>query len=173
MVYSEDLSSVKKREEEILKQVALIVKKYKEKEVNSLIDDVNLKSYDDFFSNRMLLISIISIGISFKLFELMSDRTPYTESEWAGFLHISKKSLLRYKKNKKQFKPIQSERIIELAEVTHKGVDTFGSMGKFKNWLNTPNYALGNIKPMSLLKDSYGKEMIISQLVRIDHGILI
>ena len=67
---------------------------------------------------------------------------------------------------------IQTEKIIEMAEVTNIGLDVFGSMEKFKLWLDTPNYALGNLKPMELLRDSYGKEMVISELTRINYGVL-
>jgi hypothetical protein len=34
-------------------------------------------------------------------------------------------------------------------------------------------YAPGKLKPIELLKDSYGKEMFISELNRINHGILV
>ena len=71
----------------------------------------------------------------------------------------------------KQFKSIQSEKIIEMAEVTNVGIDVFGDMEKFKLWLDTPNFAMGNLKPFELLKDSYGKEMVIGELTRINYGI--
>jgi putative toxin-antitoxin system antitoxin component (TIGR02293 family) len=51
-------------------------------------------------------------------------------------------------------------------------VDIFGSMDKFKLWLETPNFSLGNIKPLELLSDSYGMEMVINELTRINYGIL-
>ena len=35
------------------------------------------------------------------------------------------------------------------------------------------SYALGKLKPIELLKDSYGKEMVIGELNRINHGILV
>ena len=60
-----------------------------------------------------------------------------------------------------------------MAEVTKVGLDIFGDMEKLKLWLNTPNYALGQLKPIELLKDSYGKEMVISELTRISYGILV
>jgi len=59
------------------------------------------------------------------------------------------------------------------AEVTNLGVEVFGDMEKFKLWLDTQNLSLGNLKPMELLKDSYGKELVISELTRINHGILV
>jgi putative toxin-antitoxin system antitoxin component (TIGR02293 family) len=59
-----------------------------------------------------------------------------------------------------------------MAEVTQLGLEVFGNMEKFKLWLETPSYALGNLKPLELLKDSYGKEMVTGELTRINYGIL-
>ncbi len=60
-----------------------------------------------------------------------------------------------------------------MAEVTNVGKEVFGDMEKFKLWLDTPNFSLGNLKPMELLKDSYGKELVIGELTRINYGILV
>ncbi len=152
------------------KEIAAIVRK-------SSIDKRFLPSkkditFSDFFSNRMLMILIIQEGIPYSLFSLILHYTPFSENEWSNFLEISTKSLQRYKQSAKSFKPIQSEKIVEMAEVTNVGIEIFGSMDKFKLWLDTPNFSLGKLKPMSLLKDSYGKEMVISELTRINHGIL-
>ncbi|TVQ47318.1 MAG: DUF2384 domain-containing protein [Saprospirales bacterium] len=130
-------------------------------------------SYRDFLSDKMLIILAIRSGIPYSFFEAISNFAPFSESDWADFLDISTKSLQRYKASEDHhFKPIHSEKIIEIAEVTQMGVDVFGDMEKFRLWLDTPNFALGNLKPFDLLKDSYGKEMVMSELVRIDHGIL-
>jgi len=131
-------------------------------------------TYKDFLSNKMLIIGAIRAGIPYSLFNLIQAYTPFTENDWADFLDISTKSLQRYKISAEHhFKPIHSEKIIEMAEVTQVGLEVFGDMDKFKLWLNTPNYALGSLKPIELLKDSYGKELVISELVHIDHGILV
>ncbi|MGB7209497.1 MAG: MbcA/ParS/Xre antitoxin family protein [Pyrinomonadaceae bacterium] len=61
----------------------------------------------------------------------------------------------------------------EMAEVTNVGMEALGDMEKFKLWLDTPNFALGNLKPMELLKDSHGKELVIGELTRIKYGILV
>lgn len=129
-------------------------------------------TYSEFLSNKMLMIFVIREGVPYSLFNLIQDLTPFTEDNWADFLDISTKSLHRYKQNAKSFKSIQSEKIIEMAEVTNVGLDVFGDMEKFKLWLETPNFSLGNLRPMELLKDSYGKELVISELTRINYGIL-
>ncbi len=131
-------------------------------------------SYDAFLEDRMLMISAIKAGISYSLFDIIQEFTPFTESEWADFLNISTKSLQRYRTTADyHFKSLHSEKILEMAEVTKVGLDVFGHLGKLKLWMNTPNYALGNLKPLELLRDSYGKEMVIAELTRINHGIFV
>lgn len=131
-------------------------------------------TYDNFLEDKMLIIFAIRSGIPYSLFHLIQSYTPFSEHDWASFLDISTKSLQRYRAaSEYHFKPIHSEKIIEMAEVTKVGLDVFGNMEKLRLWLNTPNYALGNLKPIELLKDSYGKELVISELTRINHGILV
>ncbi|RZJ71726.1 antitoxin Xre/MbcA/ParS toxin-binding domain-containing protein [Flavobacterium sp.] len=128
--------------------------------------------YLDFFNHKLLVVQVIREGIPYSLFANIQDYTPFTENDWSDYLSISTKSLQRYKKDLSKFKPIHSEKIIELAEVTNLGVSVFGDVEKFKLWLNTPSFALGSNKPKELLKDSYGKELVVGELTRIDHGIL-
>jgi putative toxin-antitoxin system antitoxin component (TIGR02293 family) len=130
-------------------------------------------TYSEFLSDKMLMISLIRRGVPYSLFDLIRDVTPFSDGDWAEFLDVSTKSLHRYKQGSKQFKPLHSEKIIELAEVTNVGREVFGDMEKFKWWLDTPNFSLGNLKPIELLKDSYGKELVISELTRINYGILV
>ena len=125
-----------------------------------------------FLNNKLFIVFTIRTGIPYSLFALIKDYTPFTFNDWAEYLNISGKSLTRYRQSDKFFKPIHTEKIIELAEVTNLGLGVFGSENKFKMWLETPNFALGNQKPFELLKDSYGKEMVMGELTRIDQGIL-
>ncbi|MFO7446836.1 MAG: antitoxin Xre/MbcA/ParS toxin-binding domain-containing protein [Ignavibacteriaceae bacterium] len=128
-------------------------------------------TYSDFLNNKLLIIRAINKGIPFDLFKVIVEQSPFTLKDWADLLSISLKSLQRYEQGKKRFKPLQSEKIIELAEVIKLGLDVFNDMDKFKYWLETENYSLGSIKPINLLKNSYGKEMVIAELTRIEHGI--
>ncbi len=129
-------------------------------------------TYSEFLSDKMLMISVIRAGVPYALFDLIRNVTPFSEGDWAAVLGISTKSLHRHKQTSKQFKPLQSEKIIEIAEVTNVGKEVFGDMEKFKLWLDTPNFALGKMKPIELLKDSYGKELVLGELTRINYGIL-
>jgi putative toxin-antitoxin system antitoxin component (TIGR02293 family) len=129
-------------------------------------------TFSNFFENKMLIIKAIRKGLPYKLFSKIKSITPFTEDDWAEYLNVSKKTLLRHQKDSNYlFKPIHTEKIIELAEVTNFGEQVFDSTDQFYLWLNTPSYALGNLKPGELLKDSYGKDLVMSELNRIDQGI--
>ena len=140
-----------------------------ENQFSSKKSDLTLSN---FLNNKLLIVYTIRKGIPYSIFALIKDYTPFSFTDWAEYLNISGKSLTRYSQSDKTFKPIHTEKIIELAEVTNLGLEVFGDDNKFKLWLETPNYALGRQKPFELLKDSYGKEMVMGELTRIDQGIL-
>lgn len=127
-----------------------------------------------FFSDRMLLVEMIRKGIPTSLFLTIKEMAPFSDEEWSDFLDISLKSLQRYKKEPDYlFKSIHSEKIIELAEVTVMGLEVFDTPADFGAWLNASNAALGGRMPLDLLKDSYGQELVIQELNRIDQGIFV
>lgn len=158
-------------EQKLDKEIASFLNRFQRKDLQ--LPKKRAVTYSEFLTDKMLIIRAIREGIPYSLFHLIQHYTPFNENDWAWFLDISTKSLHRYKQASKSFKPLQSEKIIEMAEVTNIGLDVFGSMEKFKLWLHSPVYALGNMKPIELLKDSYGKEMVIGELTRINHGILV
>lgn len=130
-------------------------------------------TFDDFLAEKMLMISLIRVGVPYSLFDLIKGFSPFTDDDWTEILNISSKTLQRYSQDTKRFfKPIQSEKILEIAEVSRLGQDVFGDNDRFKSWLHTTNYALGNQLPLELLKDSYGKELVMNELMRINYGIL-
>jgi putative toxin-antitoxin system antitoxin component (TIGR02293 family) len=136
------------------------------------LSDANYVSLPDFLNNKMLVINSIRLGLSYPLFNSIREFSSFTDTDWAYFLDVSEKTLQRYKKTGiHTFKPIHSEKILEIAEVVKSALDVFGSMNAVKLWLHTPSAALAGGKPMDFLKDSYGKELLLSELTRIDHGI--
>lgn len=128
-------------------------------------------TFTQFLSDKMMVIVVIQHGIPYSLFDTIQEVTPFTEKDWASFLGMSTKSLQRYKKADVTFKPIHSEKIIEMAEVTKLGLEVFGNKEKLNLWLHTPSFALGNIKPFDLIGNSYGKELVVGELTRINYGI--
>lgn len=129
-------------------------------------------NYGGLFENKMVVIQAIASGLPYQLFELIQGTTPFTDDEWADYLNLSKKTLQRNKLEKGfRFKPIHSEKILELAEVNHFGSEVFDSLPQLHQWLQAPSVALAGYTPAALLRNSYGKELVMAELNRIEHGI--
>ena len=139
--------------------------------VGFLNNEIN---FSQFLSNKMLIVQAIKTGIPYNLFELIKEKSPFNQEDWANFLGISTRTLLRNKlKHDFVFDSIPSEKIIELAEVTALGKEVFDTDAQFENWLHQTNFALGNLKPIDLLSSSYGKDLVMTELNKIDFGIFI
>ena len=122
--------------------------------------------------NIVHLIHYARKGLSFAHFLQLSRNTPFSASEWSNILHISERTMQRYKKDGLTFEPLQSERILEIALLQRKGAEIFGSPEKFFSWLKTSNVALGSIAPRELLDNSFGIGLLKDELTRIEHGVL-
>lgn len=122
--------------------------------------------------NAFSLINAIKKGINFSFFERLAKSIPFTLREWSAYLHLSERSLQRYKKQKGTFNAVTSEKIIEITMLNKFGVEVFGDQENFNVWLNSKNVALGNIKPKELLDSSFGIQLLKDELTRIEHGIL-
>ena len=61
--------------------------------------------------------------------------------------------------------------MIEIAKVVEHAFAVFENEEKVKNWLNTPNKALNNIKPVDLFYMPTGLNMVNDILGRIEEGV--
>ncbi len=118
------------------------------------------------------LIDIAQKGISFKLFDGLSKKFPFTMQDWADFLHISGKTLSRYQKEDKSFDVLQSEKILQIEMLYKRGEEVFGSSENFLIWLQSESVALGKTKPQDLLGSVFGISLLMDELTRIEHGVL-
>lgn len=111
-------------------------------------------------------------GISYKSFDVLSKKLPFSMQDWAEFLHVSGKTLSRYQKEDKTFDTPQSEKILQIEILYAKGKEVFGSSEYFLIWLQTENLALGKIKPQEILDSSFGIFLLMDELTKIEHGVL-
>ncbi|GGE30775.1 type II RES/Xre toxin-antitoxin system antitoxin [Psychroflexus planctonicus] len=122
--------------------------------------------------NYFTLVMATRNGLPYKSFENAQSLMPFSSQEWAEILHISNRSLVRLKSDKKHLSRTQSEKLIEVTLLFDYGVDVFGSTEKFTQWLSRTNIALGGIVPKSLLDTNQGIKAVETALSRIEHGVL-
>lgn len=117
------------------------------------------------------LIETAREGITFTQFLGIAGTSPFTLSEWSDYLHVSERTMQRYKKEKRTFDVLQSEKILHITLLYNTGVEIFGTADKFNQWLDADNVVLG-CKPKDLLDSTFGIGLLRDELTRIEHGIL-
>ena len=124
-------------------------------------------------NDPLYIIKSINSGISYRTYARIREKSPFSDEMWSLFLQVSTKTMERYAKSNCIFKPLQSEKILELAEFFAIGLEYFEDVEKFRVWLQTPNFGLGQQRPLDLLTSSYGKNLVLDILVSAEHGVFI
>ncbi len=127
----------------------------------------------DILNDNLKMVDLIRKGISYAVFAAIQKVLPLTVTDWEEILNLNMRSVMRYKAQGKSFKPIQSEKILQIVHIYALGLEVFGDKNKLNNWLIASSFALGSRKPVDLLKDSYGQQLLINELTRISYGIFV
>jgi len=129
------------------------------------------KLYEVFDDDEINLANRVREGVSFNYFTTLADQIHLSLQEWSDYLHLSERTIQRYKKEGKTFDPIYSEKIVIIELLYKKGIDVFGIEDNFYTWMDTKSVALGGVRPKDLLDTSFGITMVYDELGRIEHGI--
>lgn len=117
------------------------------------------------------MVSMLREGVPFPYLTTISNRINFTLEDWSSFLHLSERTIQRYKKDKKAFDTIYSEKIIQIDRLYKRGAEVFGDEENFHTWMETKSIPLGSVKPKELLDTTYGINLVADELGRIEHGI--
>jgi putative toxin-antitoxin system antitoxin component (TIGR02293 family) len=118
------------------------------------------------------LTNMVREGVPFPYFTKLSNQIHLGFDEWSSYLHLSERTIQRYKKENKSFDPLYSERILQIELLYKKGIAVFGLADNFYTWMDSISIPLGNIKPKALLDTAFGISSIYDELGRIEHGVL-
>lgn len=117
------------------------------------------------------ILNTVRNGIVFSKFSKLLASFPFSLTDWSWFLGMSERTLQRYRKERKTFDKLQSEKILHIYILYNRGVDIFGNSVNFNAWLAAPNIAFGGEMPKQFLDSNFGIEFINDTLTRIVHGI--
>ena len=108
----------------------------------------------------------------YKEFKKIADKVSFTLQEWSDILHISERTLHRYAKANSSFPFSVVDRILQIDKVIKKGNHVFGSLEKFISWLRSDPSMLEGRLSLQSLRSIEGLQLVLTQLGRIEHGIL-
>lgn len=146
-------------------QLAAIIKKSTGKIIAPQNKTWPCKSVLEIFLTDPFTISkTIDAGLPAEFFDTALNYSALTKEEWATILDLSLKTIERYGLNKKNLPAPTSEKIIQILEITSLALTAFATIENFRRWLDIPNKNLKKIKPINLLKNAYGQQLIIAQI---------
>jgi putative toxin-antitoxin system antitoxin component (TIGR02293 family) len=141
-------------------------KKYK----NSDIESQSLAEPDAVYELQKP--SKIINDLNFNDFQKISAKVDLTQKEWAEILHLSERTLQRYAHDNSSFNSNVVDRLIQIKKVIQRGHEVFGSYEKFNLWLRGNPYMLEGQLSIHSLASIEGINNVLTQLGRIEHGIL-
>ncbi|TKB95241.1 antitoxin Xre/MbcA/ParS toxin-binding domain-containing protein [Pedobacter cryophilus] len=146
------------------------MKTYEENNLISTAQEL-LVPYQTYFESPVNRLSVIKGGLSSSSLKDLLEISGSTRLDIARKLDLTEPTLRKHLSAAKELSTSLSEHVLFLLELYDKGIDTFGSVQEFKNWLPQHNIGI-DAKPNDLLDSITGINMVMNELNRIDHGIL-
>ena len=146
------------------------MKNYEENNLVSTAKEL-LVPYQTYFESPVNRLSVIKGGLSSSSLKDLLEISGSTRLDIARKLDITEPTLRKHLSNVKELSTSLSEHVLFLLELYDKGIDTFGSVQEFKNWLPQHNIGI-DAKPNDLLDSITGINVVMNELNRIDHGVL-
>jgi uncharacterized protein (DUF2384 family) len=139
-------------------------------------DEENISQVEEppaFYGTALFQPRLIVKDFTYSRFKKVYDMAPFSFKDWAGFLHLSERTLLRYASENKSFEGIYVERILMLERLFKKGIEVFASPEAFFSWLIKPKKVLGYGLDKTALSSTEGILALEDELGRIEHGIYV
>jgi putative toxin-antitoxin system antitoxin component (TIGR02293 family) len=120
--------------------------------------------------NDMDVITMSRKGVSKQLLLALSDLSGISIHQLAQLLPITERTIQRYDKEQKFSRDV-SEHILIIVRVVDQAYQVLEEQETVKDWLTTPLVALGQRTPLSLLDTSFGAQLVMDELGRLEHGV--
>ena len=128
------------------------------------------KSVPKTISNDMDLIALSRHGVRKSSLKSLASYLDITMDKMSSLLHTSHRNIQR-KDDDELLDTLKTEKVLELAAFTKRGIDVIGSRDAFKEWLHHPVLALGNRKPIDFLDTTFGIQIVLKILGRLEQGV--
>ena len=116
------------------------------------------------------LINLTREGVKKSTLKTLAAYLGITMEIMSRLLHTSYRNIQR-KDEDSLLDTLKTERVLELASFTQRGVEVIGNKDAFAEWIQSPLIALGNKKPLDFLDTSFGIQLLTKLLGRLEQGV--
>ena len=153
-----------------MKKAISKVKPYKINNAEAPTVAETMVQYQTMYSNPVALLSNSKKGLSAQVALDFISVSGFTYDEFQDTFKTTVKTIQNYFVQDLKLDASLSEKLLKSFALFKLGIEVFGSVGAFHNWLNTPAYGLGNQVPFALMDTFTGLSLIEEELARIAHG---
>jgi len=121
-------------------------------------------------NNEMDLIHISRSGLPKKTLFSLSEKLNISMERLSQLLNISHRTIQR-KGDDDHLSVHVSEQILSIAEVIRRGYEVFDTPERFEFWVHCQLPSLNYKRPIDYLDTTFGTNMILNIMGRIEHGI--
>lgn len=116
------------------------------------------------------LISLTREGIKKSTLKFLAEYLGVSMETMSRLLHTSYRNIQR-KHEEELLDTLKTEKVLELAAFTQRGLEVIGNKQGFIDWLHSPLIVLGNKTPIDFLDTSFGIQMVTKILGRLEQGV--
>lgn len=113
----------------------------------------------------------VTANFTYKHFTKVANKVPFTLKDWAGFLHLSERTLQRYAQDNSTFTGIYTDRILHLEQVFDLGLQVFKSPQALYDWLVKDKLVFNKTLNIHSLQSQQGITDTYNQLGRILYNV--
>ena len=118
----------------------------------------------------MDFISAIRTGLPGHSVNAVSELLQVSKGEMYSLLHITPRTAQRIIQSER-LDVDKSDHLVQLMKIHKRCMEVFEDDEKTMRWLKSPNFALGDQTPISLLDTTEGIELVADTLTRIEYGV--
>ena len=121
--------------------------------------------------NALDLVKHVEKGLSFTVVEALQQQMKLPAREMSRLLDIKLRTYLR-RKEEGRLQPSESDRVLRTSRLFARATDLFdGNADAARDWLMSPQRALGGAVPVDIAKTEVGAREIENIIGRLEHGV--
>ena len=121
-------------------------------------------------SNAIAEIDVATMGLETTSIVAFGKHMHWDFNSTAKVIGATTRTLERHRVDKKRLNIKVSENALEVARLSSIGVEYFGDVARFNDWLRTPNTQFDNKEPKAVLHTVRGRELIKRIIRGLEYG---
>jgi putative toxin-antitoxin system antitoxin component (TIGR02293 family) len=140
--------------------------------VHKIAPNVNSRSQRSYLNvcDSSKAVALVRRGVAAGMYQWLKESLDVSDQRLSKVVRISQRTVKR-RLGEGRFHSDESERLVRVARLTERTKEVFESLERAREWLKSPQFALGGEVPLEYADTEPGAQIVEDLLGRIEHGI--